>query len=151
MNLQYNSIKYATLLKNRGLKSSTANALISTLSEIDFFNIISKQEVYNMLNEAIEKVFIKHDKIMSDMLKKEDLKIAAQRREFAAQRREFQASMRDMAKSNEKKILEQRAEFQEQLKEQRKELLDSRRWVVGTIITVGVSLAAYLSALIHFK
>jgi len=41
--------------------------------------------------------------------------------------------------------------YNEQLRENRGELLASRRWMIGTIITVGLSLAAYLSALIHFN
>jgi hypothetical protein len=49
------------------------------------------------------------------------------------------------------KLAEQRREFDLQIKEQRNEALNSRRWMVGTIITVGFSLAAYLSALIHYS
>ncbi|HAT9067694.1 TPA: hypothetical protein JBD66_11050 [Legionella pneumophila subsp. pneumophila] len=67
-------------------------------------------------------------------------------------------AVRQVFVEQDKKLVEQRREFDErmksyneQLRENRGELLASRRWMIGTIITVGLSLAAYLSALIHFN
>ncbi len=67
-------------------------------------------------------------------------------------------AVRQVFVEQDKKLVEQRREFDErmksyneQLRENRSELLASRRWMIGTIITVGLSLAAYLSALIHFN
>jgi hypothetical protein len=140
MRMQCDTLKYATILKQKGLKSSDANSLMSTFSEIEIFNIHSKIEVNTMLSESVEKVFAKHDQIRLDMLAKydesllkHDLKLAEQRREFARQ------------------LQEQRKEAKEHRAEYRAELLASRRWTIGTIITVGLSLAAYLSALIHYN
>ena len=75
-----------------------------------------------MLSEAIEKVFVKQDE------------------KLAEQRREFDARMNDISKYHDS-----------QLRDNRAELLASRRWLAGTVVTVGLSLAAYLSALIHFN
>ncbi|HFL2715803.1 TPA: hypothetical protein ACGWTM_002991 [Legionella pneumophila] len=122
MRIQCDTLKYAKLLRKKGLNSGVADSFISTLSQIEIFNLYSKQEVDSMLSETIEKVF-----------SKQDLKIAEQRREFDVR-------MQDIAKYHDA-----------QLREQRSELLASRRWMIGTVITVGLSLAAYLSALIHYN
>jgi hypothetical protein len=129
MRIQCDSLKYARLLEQKGIKSSEADGLMSTITEIDIINLYSQREVNSMISESIEKVFIKQD----EKLEKQDLKLAEQRREF-------DAKMKDLSKYHDS-----------QLKEQRSELLSSRRWTIGTIITVGLSLAAYLSALIHYN
>lgn len=110
MRIQCDTLKYARLLRRKGIKSDMADEFISTLTQIDILNLYSKHEVDSMLSESIEKVFVK-----------QDLKLAEQRREFDVQ-----------------------------LREQSTELLASRPWMIGTVITVGLSLAAYLSALIRY-
>jgi hypothetical protein len=129
MRIQCDTLKYAKLLGKKGLESEAAEGVMSTLTQIEIFNLYSKHEVDSMLSETVEKVFAK-----------QDLKLAEQRREFDVR-------MRDTAKYHDAQLSEQRAE----LSEQRRELLASRRWTIGTVITVGLSLAAYLSALIHFN
>ncbi|MBA2650304.1 MAG: hypothetical protein H0U75_12080 [Legionella sp.] len=122
MRIQFDTLKYAKLLRRKGVDSDTADDFMSTLTQIEIFNLYSKHEVDSMLSQSVEKVFAK-----------QDLKLAEQRREFDAR-------MQDNAKYHDA-----------QLREQRSELLASRRWMIGTVITVGLSLAAYLSALIHFN
>ena len=129
MRIQCDTLKYARLLGKKGVKFHEANGLMSTLTEIEIFNIYSKQEVDSMLSESIEKVFAKQDQ----KLVQQDLKLAEQRREFDAR-------MKDISKYHDA-----------QIRDHRTELLASRRWLAGTVITVGLSLAAYLSALIHFN
>lgn len=122
MRIQCDTLKYVRLLGKKGVKSRDAAGLMSTLTEIEIFNIYSKHEVDSMLSEAIEKVFIK-----------QDLRLAEQRREFDAR-------MKDISKYHDT-----------QIRDNRSELLASRRWLAGTVITVGLSMVAYLSALIHFN
>ena len=122
MRIQCDTLKYARLLSKKGVKSCVANGFISTLTEIEIHNIYSKHEVDTMLSESIEKVFAKQDQ------------------KLAEQRREFDARMKDISKYHDT-----------QIRDNRSELLASRRWLAGTVITVGLSLAAYLSALIHFN
>lgn len=122
MRIQCDTLKYARLLGKKGVKFQEASGLMSTLTEIEIFNIYSKQEVDSMLSESIEKVFAKQDQ------------------KLAEQRREFDARMKDISKYHDA-----------QIRDHRTELLASRRWLAGTVITVGLSLAAYLSALIHFN
>lgn len=122
MRIQYDTLKYAKLLSKKTNKPELADKLISILAQIEIYNLYSKHEVDSMLSESVEKVFAK-----------QDLKLAEQRREFDAR-------MQDIAKYHDN-----------QLREQRSELLASRRWTIGTVITVGLSLAAYLSALLHFN
>ncbi len=86
-----------------------------------------------MLSESVREVFAKHDRSIKDIFTKQDQKLAEQKREFDAR-------MKDNATYHE-----------QQLRENRSELLASRRWMIGTVITIGLSLAAYLSALIHFN
>lgn len=133
MRIQCDTLKYARLLSKKGVKSEVANGIMSTLTEIEIFNLYSRHEVNSMLSETVEKVFAKHDRAIDDVFAKQDQKLAEQRREFDAR-------MKDTAKYHE-----------QQLRENRSELLASRRWMIGTVITVGLSLAAYLSALLHFN
>ena len=122
MRIQCDTLKYARLLRKKGVQSESADDFMSTLTQIEIFNLYSKHEVDSMLSESIEKVFAKHDRYVEKA-------IAEQRREF-----------------------DQRMQIQkEQLQENRQELLVSRRWMIGTMITIGLSLAAYLSALLHFN
>lgn len=122
MRIQCDSLKYARLLEKKGVKSSEADGFMSTLTRIEILNIYSKHEFNGMLSEAVEKVFSKQDE------------------KLAEQKREFDARMKDISKYHE-----------QQLRDNKIELLASRRWMVGTVITVGFSLAAYLSALLHFN
>ena len=140
MRIQCDTLKYAKQLKQKGGEAVVADGLMSTFTEIEIFNIHSKKEVDNMLSKSIERLFDEQDA----KLAKQTLKLAEQKREFNARMKEeakkFAMQMRDTAKHHE-----------QQLNENRHELLASRRWMIGTIITVGLSLAAYLSALIHFN
>ncbi len=122
MRIQCDTLKYARLLGKKGVKSDAANSIMSTLTEIKIFNLYSKHEVDSMLSETVKEVF------------------AVQEQKLAEQRREFDARMKDTAKYHE-----------QQIRDNKSELLASRRWLAGTIVTVGLSLAAYLSALIHFN
>ena len=86
-----------------------------------------------MLSETVKEVFAQQDQ------------------KLAEQRREFDARMQDTAKYHEQQIRDNKSELLASRRENRSELLASRRWLVGTMITVGFSLAAYLSALMHFN
>ena len=140
MRIQCDTLKYARLLGKKGVKSCDADGFMSTFTEIEIFNIYSKHEVDSMLSEAVDKVFLKHDRSMENMFAKQDEKLAKQDLKLAEQRREFDARMKDISKYHDS-----------QIKDNRSELLPSRRWLAGTVVTVGLSLAAYLSALIHFN
>lgn len=129
MRIQCDTLKYARLLRKKKVQSDAAEGFMLTLTQIEIFNLYSKHEVDSMLSESVEKIFAKQD----EKLVKQDLKLAEQKREFDVR-------MQDIANYHDS-----------QLREQRSELLASRRWVIGTMITVGFSLAAYLSALLHFN
>ena len=49
MRIQCDSLKYARLLKRKGFKSCEADGLMSTLTEIEIFNIHSQHEVNTMI------------------------------------------------------------------------------------------------------
>jgi hypothetical protein len=98
----------------------------SGLSE-GFVAAFSQVEVYNIY--SVNEV----DDMLSDAVRQV---FVEQDKKLAEQRREFDEKMKS---------------YHEQLRENRGELLASRRWMIGTILTVGFSLAAYLSALIHFN
>lgn len=92
-----------------------------------FFFTLTQIEIYNIY--SIDEV----DNMLSEAVRQV---FVEQDKKLAEQRREFDERMKS---------------YNEQLRENRSELLASRRWMIGTIITVGLSLAAYLSALIHFN
>jgi len=126
MRIQCDTLRYTQLMNEKGVEFATTNGFMSTLPEIEIFNIHSKSEVDGMLSEAVKAV-------------------------IAEQRREFDARMQERAQQHEQQRLDSRNEARAARRENRNELLVSRRWTIGTIITVGFSLAAYLSALIHFN
>ncbi|HHF0530573.1 MULTISPECIES: hypothetical protein [Legionella] len=100
-----------------------------------------------MLSEAVRQVFVEQDK------------------KLAEQQREFDARMQDIAMRNDLEANHhalELGELKQELKEGRSrsdtiwhnmmnELAANRRWTIVTIITVGLSIATYLSALIHFN
>ena len=91
-----------------------------------------KQLINYQLNEAINKVFEDRDKMFEQrdkMLEQRDLRLAEQKREF------------------DENLRLQRQEMLESRKELRQEILASRRWLMGTMLTIGLSLAAYLTTL----
>ena len=133
MRIQCDTLKYARLLRKKGVKSDAADGFMSTFTEIEIFNIHSKQEMDSMLSETVKEVFAQQDQ------------------KLAEQRREFDARMQDTAKHHEQQIRDNKSELLASRRENLIELLASRRWLVGTMITVGFSLAAYLSALMHFN
>lgn len=126
MRIQCDSLKYVTLLESKGVPEKSAKAHIEVLTEMEIFNIYSVNEVNSMLNEAINKVFEDRDKV----LEQRDKRLAEQKREF------------------DENLRIQRQEMLESRKELRQEILASRKWMVGTMITIGLSLAAYLTTLI---
>lgn len=144
MRIQCDSLKYARLLRKKGIQSDEADDFMSTLTEIEIFNIYSKHEVDSMLSEAVKEVFV------------------MQGQKIAEQQREFDIRMQDNAKYHEQQIRDSRREFDvrmqdsakyhdQQLRDNKSELLASRRWMVGTMITIGLSLVACLSPLFHFN
>lgn len=122
MRIEFDSLRYAKLLESRGLSSKMAESIISTLTEIEILNIYSLREVNGMLSESVKEVF------------------RTQEEKLAEQRREFDARMQSLEKYHEA-----------QLSDNRRELLASRRWLIGTMVTIGFSLAAYLSAMLHLS
>lgn len=128
MRIQCDTLKYANLLKKRGVEAGVADKVMSTVTQVDILNIHDKDEVTTMLNESTKAIFAEQDK-----------KLAEQSKKLAEQRREFDARRKETARYHE-----------QQLRDNKAELLTSRRWMIGSVITVGVSLATYLSALLHF-
>ena len=133
MRIQTDSLKYAKILNVMGFSNSNAQALMSILTKIEIYNLYSKAEVDKMLSESVKEVFFEL------------------RREFNTgmleQRREFDERMQSLEKYHDQQLKYQG----QQVRDNKNELLISRRWLVGTVITVGLSLAAYLSTLLHFS
>ena len=129
MRIQTDSLKYAKMLINQGFSPKHAEGLLFMFSKMEIRNLYSIDEVDTMLSETVKKVFDEQDK------------------KLAEQRREFDERMKLMHEQR----LEDRNGLIASRREDRSELIASRRWMIGTVITVGLSLAAYLSALFHFN
>ncbi len=122
MRILTNELKYAKLLRRNGFKPGQAESIISMISEMEILNVYSKSEIDIMLSEAVEKVFSKNDRRLEE------------------QRREFDARLDLMDKYYDRKLTQAD-----------KELVASRRWLIGTVITVGMGIAAYLSTIINIS
>ncbi|MBA2710264.1 MAG: hypothetical protein H0U57_06710 [Tatlockia sp.] len=129
MRIRTNTLKYAKLLQAKGISSKTAEAFMTVLSEIEIYNICSREEVNSMLSESIKEVFIEQDK-----------KLAEQRREFDVSFNAFKQELKEGRDRSDR--------IGQNLMQ---ELAANRRWTIATIITVGLSIATYLSALFRLS
>ncbi|MBA2710082.1 MAG: hypothetical protein H0U57_05785 [Tatlockia sp.] len=147
MRIRTNTLKYAKLLQAKGISSKSAEAFMTVLSEIEIYNICSSDEVNGMLSESIKEVFVEQDK-----------KLAEQRREFDVS---FNALKMELKEGHARSDVSFNA-FKLELKEGRNrsdlivqnlmnEIAANRRWTIATIITVGLSIATYLSALFRLS
>lgn len=133
MHIITNELKSAKLLRNGGIPYKQSEAIVSMIASMDIHNIYSIDEVDTMLSETVEKVFRKFD---SQFDKKFDEQSQRFREQMREQRREFDEKM---------------AVEKEHINRTFDELKSSKNWIIGTIITVGMGLAAYLSALIKLS
>ena len=129
--IQCDSLKYVTLLEKHGVSKEVATGFVQSATSIEILNLYSKDEVDGMLSESVTKIFESQDKRLAEQKREVDEGLKLQRQEFNSSRSEM------------------RKEFLDSRNEMRNEILTSRRWMVGTMITVGLSLAAYLSTLLH--
>ncbi|MBA2653087.1 MAG: hypothetical protein H0U73_12615 [Tatlockia sp.] len=129
MRIRTNTLKYAKLLQAKGISSKSAEAFMTVLSEIEIYNICSREEVNSMLSESIKEVFIEQDK-----------KLAEQRREFDVSFNAFKQELKEGRDRSDR--------IGQNLMQ---ELAANRRWTIATIITVGLSIATYLSALFRLS
>lgn len=120
MQLEFDSLKCAKMLIDRGLGTSESEAIVETLTETDFRNCYSKAEIDNMLPQTVKDVFQSVDKQLEE------------------RRWEFDKRLADMERRYEADRTAERSEFRA-----------TRRWLVGTIITCTFALAGYLSAILH--
>ena len=102
---------------------------MSMITGMEIHNLYSSDECDSMLSETVEKVFAKQDDMLREKQREFDYKLTEQRREFDV-----------------RMLL-----MKEQIDKDHDELKASRRWLIGTIVTVGMGLAAYLSALIKIS
>lgn len=137
MKIQCDSLKYVTLLESKGISEKSAKAHIEVLTELEIFNIYSVNEVDSMLSEAVNKVFEDREKAFELRDKRFLEEIKANEKRFETQRRDVDDNLRYA-----------RQEMLESRKELRQEIVTSRRWLIGTTVTIGLSLAAYLTTLI---
>lgn len=127
MKLEFDTLHCAKMLVEFGLQPKLAQGLVETLANTDIRNCYSTQEVNAMLPETVQKTL---DKYQADM----DMRFERENREYERKRAEFKQDLEMQLKRTEDLYQKDRA---------------VHRWVIGTIITVGIALAGYLSALIH--
>lgn len=128
-----NELKSAKLLRKSGFSPRNSEAIMSMISTMEIHNLYSRDEVDIMLSEAVEKVFARQDEKLREQQREFDEKLNLQHRELSSRLTLVQDENRDSRK-----------EFREEMK-------SSRRWLVGTIITVGMGLAAYISTIIKLS
>ena len=120
MRILTNELKYAKLLRRNGFNPGQAESIISMISEMEIHNVYSKNEIDIMLSEAVERVFLKQDEKLREQQREFDEKLSLNRNES----REFRKDFHEVLKS-------------------------SRRWLIGTVITVGMGLAALIINISH--
>lgn len=127
MKFEFDTLKYAKLLISKGVKSNDSEALSESLTAINMRNIYSKAELDAMVPQTVTDV-------LTQFRRESDLRHAEFKERLEADRQQFAADQ-----------LRHEADFQRYQLEQR----SGRRWLAGLIITVGIALGGYLSALMH--
>lgn len=113
--LKYATIETKNQLVIKGVDVKIAEAMLLVLSDVEHDNVYSKAEIDAMLPETVKNVFVE---MRTEM-----------RYELEERRREFDKRM---------ELSEKR--FEDEIKE----LRAHKRWIVGTIITVGLAIIGYL-------
>jgi len=121
MRIEFDTLKCAKILSSKGYSLRQAEALSSAIASMEIRNLFDKTEVNNMLADVVKNV------------------LEECRREFDKQ---FSLT--------EKRVNSEIASLNARISTELAEARAGRRWVIGSIITVGIALAGYLSALIHF-
>ena len=139
-----NELKSAKLLRRKGFSPKQSEAIMSMITGMEIHNLYSSDECDSMLSEAVEKIFAKQDE-----------KLREQRREFDVMFKLIQGESRELGKGlheeNRELKNEMKVDFNTRFSQFHDEIKSSRRWLIGTIVTVGMGLAAYLSALIKIS
>lgn len=154
-----NELKSAKLLRRAGFSLKKSEAIMAMMTGVEIHNLYSSEEIDIMLSEAVDKVFVENRREFDEKIKEHrresDEKIKEQRREFDAMFNLIQSESRESRKEHRADFASRFSQFQEENIESRKnqlnEIITSRRWLIGTIVTVGMGLAAYLSALIKLS
>jgi DNA-binding transcriptional MerR regulator len=127
MHVEIDTLKCVKMLQSRDFTIKDARNLVEAFTKTKIRNVYSKNEVDIMLSQTIKAQFEEYDKLRKERIKESDKKLEREREIF------------------EKQLAIQR----EQMKEDIKEIRSSRRWLGTLIISVGLGLASYITALFH--
>jgi hypothetical protein len=156
MQIEFDTLKYVAMLEGLGVNSGVARAVISTVGKIEYYNLYSKNEVDNMLSETVQKVFDdnrrKFEREMAILEQQTEKEFAIKEKRFEEYKKRMAESSRHMNEAN--KLMSERMDENMRQTMRRLDFETARlhstfRWAIGTIITVGVSLAGYMTALFH--
>ena len=147
---EFDTLQCVRMLIQNGISLELAEPMVAMLASSEFWNLYSKREVDSMLNETVEKVFRENraevDRRLEEQRRGFDKWIEEYKRLYEESKRQYEEDRR----RSDAHIEADKQRFETEMAKFQIEAKADRRWVVGTIITVGVALAGYLSALIHF-
>ncbi len=135
MKIEIDTLKYAKMLTNNGFASNQAKTLTESFTAIEIKNVLNRQEVMNMIKE----IFTESDARHKAMREEDERRLKATREEDERKHKELLASyemrMQESRLHSEKEIAAIRTGW---------------HWAVGTIVTVGIALAGYMTTLILY-
>lgn len=115
MKMQFNSLELADMLISKGVDKRQAEAIASALSDIEINNLYNDKEVSNMIDQNTNKIF------------------------------DFYERRFEKLEENQKQAIQEMKQYNRRsLDEIKKERRSTTRWLIATVITVGISIAGLI-------
>ena len=124
--LNYAKLEIVDALIESGFERKQAETLVKILSNTEHDQLCTKQEITKMLNSVAKDTIT-------------ELRSEA-KETILEMRREFDKSREDSRREFDKRMEIAEKRFDDEVKEMR----SHKRWIVGTIITVGIAIIGYL-------
>lgn len=135
MKFEIDTLKCAKMLSSIGFEQTKAEGLAEVLAGSNVRNVYSKIEVDTMLSEAVKNTF-------EELRRESDKSFKIIEKQIVANEKRIEA--------NEQRIIAAEARGETRFAQCLSEMRTSRRWIGGLIVASWISIAGYLSALIHF-
>lgn len=115
MKIQFDSLELVDILVNKGMDKNQAEAIANALSDIEIHNLYSEKEVSNMIDQNTNKIF------------------------------DFYERRFEKLEENQKQAIQEMKQYNRRsLEEIKKERRSTTRWLIATVITVGISIAGLI-------
>ena len=145
MKLKFDSLAHCQHLQHNGVASKQFEAITEGLTTMQIANLYSKEEIDALVPESV-KTMVREERALRAQYEKE----ASVRQQ--ARRKEIADNLRDIRKESraerQQALQQSRNEWQQWRQEMAQDVKMTRRWLLGTLVSGIIGMAAYLSLLV---